>query len=190
MYCVNCNRITDNEICPVCGKETTLEIPHVVYWCDSCRTPIIHSRANSEVQCPLCKENARYLGADLRPVFPEERLLLETIVGTPLKFIDDSVWAIGSKYYINGKPHQITTKQITSANPDAVRRDLQQYSEDNTPDRFEKDIARFIEANTSHKQAIVVEACDFIKSASKEYPEENLVISFSGAKIRRLLPIS
>ena len=39
---------------------------------------------------------------DARPVFPEERLLLEILLGKPLAFINDSVWnGVGNNYYVS-----------------------------------------------------------------------------------------
>ena len=42
----------------------------------------------------------KYLSADLRPVFPEERLLLELLLGEkPFAYVEKSVWAANSRYY-------------------------------------------------------------------------------------------
>ena len=63
--CNNCNNlICDTSICPVC-KERTYVSESIIYYCDHCHTPLY-----DEI-CPLCNETARYLGTDVRPVFPE-----------------------------------------------------------------------------------------------------------------------
>ena len=44
------------------------------------------------------------MASDLRPVFPEERLLLEILLGSkPHEYINKSVWVANSRYYIDGK---------------------------------------------------------------------------------------
>ena len=182
VYCIKCNRYTDNNHCPECGRETVEEAPHVVYWCESCKTPIIHVPTSEKIHCPICGKETKYLCADLRPVFPEERLLLEIVSGEPFAFINDSVWANGSKYYINGKPRNITTAQILSFDPAMIREQLAQYSCENNDGAFRQYVDAFVAANKAHKEEIVREACDFIVDASKGYEEENLVVSFSGGK--------
>ena len=102
MYCARCNRFTDSSTCPECGHETLEQAPHVIYWCDTCRIPLIHIPDGNRINCPVCENDAKYLCADLRPVFPEERLLLEVLEAEPYAYIDDSVWANGSKYYVRG----------------------------------------------------------------------------------------
>lgn len=182
MYCTKCNRFTDSERCPECGRETLEEAPHVVYWCDSCNVPIIHVPHEGGVECPICGNRARYLCADLRPVFPEERLLFEILTAEPYAHMGDSVWAVGSKYYVNGKPHSITISELLVFDPDKIRGELNRYSEGNDGSAFERQIEAFVIANAAHKDELVREACSFIVDASKGYAEESLVISFSGGK--------
>lgn len=46
----------------------------------------------------------KYMSSDIWPVFPEERLLLEILLDRkPNEYIEKSVWAVNSRYYINGK---------------------------------------------------------------------------------------
>ena len=182
MYCTRCNRYTDNERCPECGRETLEEAPHVVYWCDSCRVPIIHIPSGNKIQCPTCGNRAKYLCADIRPVFPEERLLFEILSAKPYAYLHESVWAIGSKYYVNGEPHNITIAEIQSFDPAEVREKLDCYAEGNDDTAFRHYVEAFVKANRAHKDEIVHEACEFIVKASEGYPDENLVVSFSGGK--------
>lgn len=182
MYCAKCNRYTDNQRCPECGRETLEEAPHVVYWCDSCNIPIISNPNGSKTECPSCGNEARYLCADLRPVFPQERLLFEILDAKPFAYADDSVWATGSKYYVNGKPHNITIAEILSFDPLTIRNELDRYTARNDETVFNRYIDAFTKANSSHLNALVREACDFIVDAAKDYEEENLVVSFSGGK--------
>ena len=182
MYCAKCNRFTDGSTCPECGRETTEEAPHVVYWCNNCNIPLIHIPDERTISCPVCGGGARYLCADLRPVFPEERLLFEVMAGKPLAHIDDSVWASGSKYYINGEPTNITVAEILSTNPDKIRAEIDKHAAHNGYEGFNRYVDTFVEANCEHLDDIVREACSFVVDAAKGYPEENLVVSFSGGK--------
>ena len=82
--CENCNLITDKSECDICGSRTSLTSK--LYWCEHCNVPIYH-----EV-FPLCGKKGFYFTTDARPVFPEERLLIETVLNEPMKFHNNSVW--------------------------------------------------------------------------------------------------
>ena len=85
MWCKDCRKETDLNKCDVCGKTTITDIPYEAYWCDDCNIPLIIKATESErTVCPLCGKKVRYLTTDLRPVFPEERLLLELLFDNPL----------------------------------------------------------------------------------------------------------
>ena len=86
LWCKSCNRKTDNKVCEVCGEATVEDIPVEIYWCKSCNVPVIQLGSDLSKTCPHCKNKLKYLSTDLRPVFPEERLLLEIIKKTPLKY--------------------------------------------------------------------------------------------------------
>ena len=69
----------------------------------------------------------KYLAADLRPVFPEERLLLELLLGKkPFSYVDKSVWASNSRYYIDGKSLSISSKTFQEADTDVLRQKIEQ----------------------------------------------------------------
>ena len=57
---------------PDCGSLT--QMTSKIYWCDECNIPIF------DMDCPICTSKGRYIASDIRPVFPEERLLLEIIL--------------------------------------------------------------------------------------------------------------
>lgn len=103
MWCKNCNLETNEAICPVCGLETSEDLPVEIYWCNDCRIPVIHvSTAADKGICPVCHGKTRYLTADLRPVFPEERLLIALLLDkAPDALMQKSVWATGSRYRLN-----------------------------------------------------------------------------------------
>lgn len=182
MYCSRCSRETDSEVCPICGEQTSEEIENVVFWCDHCRIPIIHPHGSNKTDCPLCNGQAHYLCADLRPVFPEERLLFEVLTDGAFSHVEDSVWATGSKYYVNGKPKTVSVKQYRLTDPDSIREMLSIHSDQNDDRAFRKYVDAFISANSIHLSLIAEEASEFIRNAAKDYAEENLVASFSGGK--------
>lgn len=182
MYCARCNRFTDDIKCPECGRETAEKAPHVVYWCGSCNIPIIQVPESNKIECPNCGNVAKYLCSDLRPVFPEERLLFEVFKGEPFAHKNDSVWAVGSKYYVNGQPHNITVADILSCDPAEIRMQIDKYAPENDDEVFEQIMRAFVEANELHLEGLVREACGFIIDAARGYDEESLVVSFSGGK--------
>ena len=105
MWCKSCNIETNDTVCPICGSITVEDIPTEVYWCKHCSTPIIQEETQADKGlCPICGRPTKYLTTDIRPVFPEERLLLEILLGKkPHEYSEASVWAADSRYYINGK---------------------------------------------------------------------------------------
>ena len=105
MWCRNCNIETNEKNCPICGHVTEEDIPIEIMWCPKCRTPIIRVvNDQAKHDCPLCYGKVSHMSADLRPVFPEERLLLELLLDKkPNEYVEKSVWASNSRYYIDGK---------------------------------------------------------------------------------------
>lgn len=183
MWCRNCSRGTERENCEICGQPTEVDAPIEVYWCADCKVPIIKSARDIDKNtCPLCGKPTTYLCADLRPVFPEERLLLEIVQGKPLAYINDSVWASDNRYYINGSPTTITSAFYKKIAPEKIWEQLQSYSVQNNCGSFDQQIQRFIKANQSRLDVIIDEAHRFIIEAVKGYGKKEIVISFSGGK--------
>ena len=182
MYCPRCKRYTDLSHCPECGKSTEEDAAHVVFWCKVCNIPIIDSAERKQTKCPICNSVAEYLCTDLRPVFPEERLLFELMSSKPFIHINKSVWATGGKYYVNGKAIYLSIDTIRSANTKSLIKELKKYKNQNTYSFFNEYIRLFIKANKSHLDKLVRESCDFIVNTSKKFKEERVVISFSGGK--------
>lgn len=183
MWCKNCNHETVKEICELCGNPTESEPPHEIYWCDTCKVPIIKSAKDiDKTVCPACGNVTTYLCADMRPVFPEERLFFEIIQGKPLAHIGDSVWASDNRYYVNGKPTAVTNAFYKKVSPEKIRTQLEQYREQNGYEQFNLLIERFIAANRNRIDEIIDEAHSFITEAAKDYQKKEIVISFSGGK--------
>ena len=184
MWCRNCNIETNERICPICGETTAEDRPIEIYWCKHCDTPIIqYSNQIDKGICPVCGKKTRYLAADLRPVFPEERLLLEILLGKePNEYIEKSVWAANSRYYIDGKGISISSKMFQTADTDLIAARLKEYKEKNTYEYFDKHIETFITANINRLNYLKDEAFEFVRNTSEKFDEEKLVISFSGGK--------
>lgn len=183
MWCEKCNHETNNSICELCNSKTDLVVPTDIYWCGQCKVPIIKYRneATKEI-CPLCAGKTKYMVADLRPVFPEERLLLEILLDKPLAFVKSSVWANNNRYYIDGESMMVTSKHYKKYSADYIREKLDEYTDKNSYDSFDKYISLFVEANRNRLNEIISEAHEFIISESDKYPITSIVISFSGGK--------
>ena len=161
MWCANCNKTSYSDVCEVCGGKTQQDTPIELYWCDNCRVPIIREVSDtSPMICPSCGKTIRYLAKDLRPVFPEERLLLEVVKGTPLAFINSSVWASGSRYYIDGKTSNLSIETLKKVDVEKIVETLTQYKDKNDYSFFNENIRTFIDCNR--------ERLDSIKNVSLE----------------------
>lgn len=183
LWCKNCSRETTEEICEICGKATEQDVPVVTFWCDKCKIPVIKEINKGEKDgCPLCNGNLKYMASDLRPVFPEERLLLEILMAKPFAYKNKSVWVADNRYYIDGVSKVVPSSKFKQLDVTNVRRVLEENQVNNDYSSFEKNIEVFIKANKERLHYLVDEALEFIRDTSKEYPRENIVISFSGGK--------
>lgn len=183
MWCKECNRETEKKICEFCGNKTDQDTPLEIFWCADCKAPIIkHATDIDKDVCLSCGGATSYLCTDLRPVFPEERLLLEILQGKPLAYLEKSVWASNNRYYIDGKPVTITTKFYKKLAPETIRTQLQQYSSQNSSDFFIENIKIFAMLNKQRLRFIIDEAHRFIIETAAKYPRECVVVSFSGGK--------
>lgn len=184
MWCKNCNIEINESICPICQTETIEELPIEVYWCDHCHIPIINEVNQSDKGiCSLCGDQTRYLSTDIRPVFPEERLLIELLFDEkPNQFIESSVWAANNRYYIDGKKYVLSYQDLDKFSSDIIRNQLKINAKYNSYFYFEKHISNFKVANKNRYSYLVDEANEFIKKTAQQFEEEQIVISFSGGK--------
>jgi len=183
MWCKQCNRETESKKCEICGDITEEKVPYEVWYCPHCHIPIIVA-SNDIVKnvCPRCSEGTHYLCADIRPVFPEERLLIELLVGKPLAYMEKSVWASNNRYYIDGKVKAIPNSLYQKVDVQTVNAGFREYASRNGSSFFENNITAFCQANERRLQYLFDEANSFIQDAASNYPAENIVISFSGGK--------
>lgn len=188
MWCEKCNKETEYGNCPECHIDTIPVPENGVYWCSKCNIPIMreprkHGEEQVGIICPICGRETDYLVSDMRPVFPEERLLVELLLNKkPHSFIGDSVWASNNRYYINGKSISVSTKHFNNTDAKRLRKLLAQYQPMNSYTSFNKYINLFVQANAYRLKYIKKEAVDFIKRVAEPFDRESLVISFSGGK--------
>ena len=191
MWCRKCYTETPEKECPECHS-LTIEVPqHGVYWCQNCNIPVLiepHWRENRcpDMTCPLCKKTIAYLSSDLRPVFPEERLLIELLLERkPNEWIEQSVWAANSRYYVNGKGISISLKQFEHADIAKLQLLLEKHKGENSYHTFDMYIKKFVCANAERLNYMKQEAIDFITGeygVANHFPKEKIVLSFSGGK--------
>ena len=184
MWCKKCNLETNANRCPICNEETVEDVPVEVYWCANCHTPIIQtvSQVNKGI-CPICNRPTKYLSADLRPVFPEERLLVELLLGKePNEWIEKSVWASNNRYYIDGRSISVSSSTYQSVNADSLVALIHEFNERNSYEAFNTHIDTFVKANKDRLNYLKDEAHLFIQGTASKFSEENIIVSFSGGK--------
>ena len=184
MWCINCQIETNNDVCPVCKQKTIEDVPTDVLWCHECKIPVQQTVNQSDYKiCPICHSKMRHLSTDLRPVFPEERLLVELLIGKkPYEWIQKSVWASNSRYYVDGKSIPVASKVFQAADADDLIKKLAEYQEGNTYQYFDMYITKFVQANKNRLNWLKDEAFSFIKNTASKFEEEQIVLSFSGGK--------
>ena len=184
MWCNKCNIETNDSVCPLCGSKTVEDLPVEIFWCERCKTPIIQTSTQADKgTCPICKGKTKYMSADLRPVFPEERLLLELLLQKkPHEYIEESVWASNNRYYVNGKSIAIPNGLYNAVDTDEIINLLNKNKYKNSYEHFDKHMATFVMANQDRLNYLIDEAHSFIRNAALKFPEERIVVSFSGGK--------
>ena len=184
MWCKNCNIETNEKVCPVCNSETVEDKPTEIYWCENCRIPVIvEVNQPGKETCPLCGKHMVYLSSDLRPVFPEERLLLELLLNKePGSFSQKSVWACNSRYYVDGKVFSFSTGFFRKADVQKLIQKIEEHKHKIDYVFFNEIIKKYIAANKPRINYLIDEAHNFIKNTAAKFPEENIILSFSGGK--------
>lgn len=167
--------VCETSTCQCCGGRT--DVQSVIYWCEKCNVPLYENR------CSRCGMEAKKLTTDVRPVFPEERLLIEIILKKPFEFLEKSVWnGTGNHYYVDGKKIAFSVKELKKTDADEVRRQYEKYSKQNTYYYFDQMKERFTEANKERYEHITQEAGNYIRKAAGEFSAMDMFVSFSGGK--------
>lgn len=179
--CENCNDLEcETSICPVCNGRTTIKKSEI-FWCNKCNIPLF------DKTCLNCNEEGIYIGTDVRPVFPEERLLLECLRNKPFEFAGHSIWNItGNKYIVDGKKINFSVKNSISNDYRIIKERINENKAKNKTyeDNFFKQdyIVKFIKANKIRLNYITTEAINYIKEQANGYDDDSMFVSFSGGK--------
>ncbi len=177
-FCEKCNIAIERSECSIC--ESRAKVSSKLFWCDTCGIPTY------EEICPLCHNKGAYFTTDAHPVFPEERLLLEVLLGKPLAFINDSVWnGTGNRYFVNGRRITFSVSQLAKYDPGHVRADMEKYKNHNSYHYFDTMIDRWVSANSEHYNYITTESKRYIDSYANLYINDEFnaaFVSFSGGK--------
>lgn len=175
--CRNDNIKTKSSTCPVCGQRTELTKSDI-YWCENCKVPLYQK------ECQCCGSSGRRITTDMRPVFPEERLLLEIMTDKKPGYYEKmSVWnCSGNRYIADGHKVDFAVKDLKDKNSEEIR--IKYESEVSNIDYryFNEFKDRFIKANRSRYEFIVKEAVGYIKNSTKDYTARDMFVSFSGGK--------
>lgn len=180
--CKKCNDLECvSSTCPNCNGRTEL-FSSSIFYCKHCNAPSFYDK------CTICGSGCEIVGSDLRPVFPQERLLLEVLINEPFKYANDSVWNVGSnRYIINGNKKNFQYKELREKNkPEDVIEKLKLYEEQNQEyidNYFDTDpIKNFIKINKGRLNSITYEAVEYIREVAKDKDESEMFVSFSGGK--------
>ena len=184
MWCRNCNIETTHSVCPICNRETEEESPVEIRWCKECKVPIIKALDDiNNAVCPLCGQKTKHLSSDLRPVFPQEKALLEILLDKEAGSLQQcSVWAANSRYYIDGKSYPISSAMFKDTEVEQIIKELPKHVEFCDEQFYQKNIELFIKSNNERLNYLKDEAFRFIKKSVEKYDIERVVLSFSGGK--------
>ena len=179
--CPKCKIPMNGEKCIKKSCQTRTIMSTTIYWCSECNVPVF------EPFCSKCGTSADYIATDIRPVFPEEKLLLAIVQekANPLCYDSSAVWYGGGAYIIDGKKVKLSITTINQWPLDRIREVKNQYdSYKNKINEtcFKHNIQTFVEANANHYNDITEEAVQFIQSYKEQYAVTDMMVSFSGGK--------
>ncbi len=163
--------------CPECNHRKYVKTESDIYWCKTCNVPLY------DKICPVCRTHGRRVASDLRPVFPEERLLVEIILGKPFCYKDASVWnTSGNSYIIDGELKRFSIAALKELDADAIREAYAANAEHNTDTAFSKYASQFVLCNQDRFAEIEEEALRYLQEVTAGYDAKDMFVSFSGGK--------
>ena len=173
-HCPKCDLQCEQSTCSVCGSRADME--SFIYWCPVCNVPLWRDK------CSCCGSKADYISSDIRPVFPEERLLLELLLGEPLKYQHSSVWFGGGRYIIDGQTVKMPSSIWGKADIALLRSNLKSYAAENEHNAFQEYTEKWIKINAERYDYIASEAMLAIQEVAKDFKASEMFVSFSGGK--------
>lgn len=177
-YCENCKVYQEKSVCVHCGKRTVNST--VVYWDKEKNIPIIGAidLVNSDKN-----NNLKRISNDIRPVFPEERLLIELIEGEPFKYKQSSCWSTaGGTYIFDGEKIKIVVKDLKYLDDKKIREQYFELLNDNKDNSFEKYKNLFVEENKLRFNELRETAEKDISERLNPFDFKSTFVSFSGGK--------
>lgn len=178
--CPKCKVPMNGDRCIKPNCHSITKISSTIYWCGECNIPIYDNI------CPTCGREAKYISTDIRPVFPEENMLISIVLHDDPKFYQEaSVWYGGGSYIVNGKKIRLSVTKINKYPIDIVNKIKKKYNEFSgrlNYHFFNVYIHRFIDANKNRYNYITDEATSFVQQYLDKYSIEDMMVSFSGGK--------
>ena len=178
--CPKCRVPMNGEKCikPNCGCNTKMH--PTIYWCEECNVPIFEST------CPICGKEGKYIATDVRPVFPEENILISLLIGgEPFKYQKNSVWYGSGAYIVDGKKVRLSVSKINALPIEEIKIIKEKYEEaikDMDYTYFDQYCEKFVLANKDRYNYITEEAISFTQQYIDKYSIDDMMVSFSGGK--------
>lgn len=167
-----------------CSKEgckANLISSVTIYYCKECNVP------SFEKICSCCGNEGKYIASDIRPVFPEEKLLVAIASGmeTPFDLDNKPVWCSNSGYFIDGERFDLSIGELNRLPLDEIKKFKDKYDEfieliDES--YFDEMVTRFIKVNQNRYYELTDEAISYIQSFEEKYAFDDMFVSFSGGK--------
>lgn len=161
-----------------CGCNT--QMSSTIYWCSGCNIPMY------DKICSICGTEGNYIATDIRPVFPEEQLLVELILDKPpFYYRHKSVWYGSNSYIIDGKKQKLAISKINKWDLDKIKEIKERYEAyKNEIDytTFQEIVKKFVVSNKNHCDSITEEAVNYIQGYKERYEIDDMLVSFSGGK--------
>jgi len=150
-----------------------------ILWCSNCRVPLLSDT------CSICHSQGCRVASDVRPVFPEEKRLIEVFLGYPEGFLNDKpVWDTSSNFLlIDGETVPVDKSRLLTLDTRKLRDELQTRTIPETErEWFAGHLAAFVAANLQRLNEIEYDAFDIIEIARAGRNEQIPIVSFSGGK--------
>lgn len=182
VYCKKCDHpfgeYHEGTVCPNCG--TDLIRTSTLYWCDDCNIPTY------EKICPICGKGGHYIATDIRPVFPEENMLISLILADDaFEYQKASVWYGSNSYIVNGKKVRLPVSKLNKkpiVEIVEIKRKYDTNIEKLTYEYFDGYKEKFISANVERFNEISEEATRAVQRYKVRYSIDDMMVSFSGGK--------
>ena len=149
-----------------------------LYWCEECKIPLY------EPVCGCCGAKGRRFVKDVRVVFPEEKVLLEILLGLKAGELNEkSLWnAAGNVYYLDGVRMPLSIQRLREMDAGKIRKTYDENRMNMDDTFFKQMIERFVKANANRYQEISQEALSYIWEEPQGMEIGDMFVSFSGGK--------